>query len=109
MKEVDVEKWPTVGKLVAALEAQKAPRSMIEKAKQGAYHDYLSKSGTPVRDLAFDALCHNVPFIPLQAVEGEYDATDEEGELWMAELAAGVSDDYADIMEDWDDDESHRK
>ena len=43
--------FPSIDRLLQALAACNAPTSMIEAARRGAYHDFVSDSATPIMDL----------------------------------------------------------
>lgn len=71
-------------RLVAALEQVRAPKAMIVAARAGCYHDFESESATPIHDLVRDARAAGFHAIAQRAIEGEFEATDEESDAWAA-------------------------
>lgn len=78
--------WPSLKKLMEALEAEEPPLPdwIIKEARAGEFHDYLNqKYAMPqVQLLGYlrhlgdhDALCERI-------MEGEFDATKEESDRW---------------------------
>jgi hypothetical protein len=60
---------------------------MAAKASTGYYHDYLSPLAMPCLQLAADLAAAGTPAaLALRArhLDGEFDATKEEGDEWMA-------------------------
>lgn len=88
------DEWPTVKKLVDALREAKVPGQIIINAKNGDYHDYLTSYATPlqklVEELRFTALGRRKEIVQRhealvqRVIDGEFDATKEEAELWAA-------------------------
>jgi hypothetical protein len=80
---IDHEAWPTVKKLVDALEKSNAPGWMVRKAERGQYHDFLSDSATPILDLVRDCdKTKGLKKFSRRTRAGEFDATHAEGERW---------------------------
>lgn len=84
-------------RLLAALVAEGAPVSMIEAARRGAYHDFLSSSATPISDLMNAAHAAGLHGLVHRARAGEFDAPMDEAEAWaqlqkgrMAEIIASM-------------------
>lgn len=73
----------TKDKLARALEEVGAPSGMIESALRGAYDDFESDSATPINDLIRDASKHGLSTIVGRAMNGDFDATREEAEVWF--------------------------
>ena len=76
------ERMPTSEKLAQALEAAGAPQEMITKARSKHYDDYESDLMSPIRQLAADAANHGLDEIALRAMNGDFDGTKWEAELW---------------------------
>lgn len=74
----------TVAKLVAALTAAGAPADMVERARSGYYHDYLSPLPAPIIQLVIDSRLAGLHGIATRAIDGEFDATKEESDEWAA-------------------------
>lgn len=74
----------TTEKLYRALEKADAPQVMLNRAKNGAYDDYLSESATPIFDLITDCKIFNLPLIAQRARDGDFDGTQAEADAWMA-------------------------
>ncbi len=75
-------KQPTTEKLALALTNAKAPQDMIEKARRGEYDEFKSDLAFPIRALVEDASRHHLHNIALRAMNGEFDASDEEADAW---------------------------
>lgn len=73
---------PSVERLLAALAAENAPASMVEAARAGAYHDFLSDSATPISDLIYAARAAGLHGIAQRAHDGEFEAPMDEAEAW---------------------------
>ena len=56
---------------------------MAAKAMLGCYDDYESMSATPIRDLVRDLKAARKPDLAQRAMNGEWDATAEEGQVWF--------------------------
>lgn len=78
----------STAKLVAALEAQGAPRlkNIIRNARKGYYHDYDSDLTFPMVILKQDLEAHGFPELAQRVVDGEFDADQEEAEMWSNSL-----------------------
>lgn len=70
-------------RLARVLRESGAPEEMVRRAVRGAYDDYDSLSATPIMDLVRDCQHHNLTDIAKRAMNGEFDATREEGEAWL--------------------------
>lgn len=84
-------------RLLAALAAENAPTSMIEAARRGAYHDFLSTSATPISDLVRAARAAGLHGLAQRAHDGEFEAPLDEAEAWaqsqtgtMAKIVASM-------------------
>jgi hypothetical protein len=75
-------------KLVAALEAKRDYRlkPMIEKAKEGYYHDYKTQLLDPIGHLVRDLRAWGHEGLAQQAINGAFDATREEADAWLNSL-----------------------
>ena len=60
-------------RLVKALEEAKAPRQMIQKAKEGYYEDFSSPVAFPITQLVEDAKATALHDIASRAMQGEFD------------------------------------
>jgi hypothetical protein len=69
---------PTTERLARALEAAGAPQ-----ARGGFYDEFKSDLATPIVQLVQDARKAGVEGIAERAIDGEFDATPEEGDEWM--------------------------
>jgi hypothetical protein len=81
---VETKKMHTKDRLAGELEAI-GLQEMADKARKGAYDDYLSESATNIMDLVNDlAKAGSVEALALRkrAIDGEFDATHEESEAW---------------------------
>lgn len=76
----------TTEKLARALEAENDPRlaSLIERARQGHYHDFLSPLPTPEFQLMADLTALGHTALAERVKEGEFDASKAESEAWGA-------------------------
>lgn len=74
----------TTQKLVAALREAGASKAMILRAEAAQYDDYLSDSATPITDLYVAARAEGLTQIVERAVNGDFDATEEESNAWAA-------------------------
>lgn len=81
--------------LVKALQDASAPREMIDKAKAGYYDDFETSITTPIGQLVLDARAAGLQNIAERAMNGEFDATLEEGEAWIKR--SGIFDDLKGI------------
>lgn len=72
----------TTEKLAVALEEERAPKSMIRRAREGHYHDFLSPLAMPIHELVNDARRYNLTRIAKRAMNGDFDATKEEPDEW---------------------------
>jgi len=89
--------FPSIDRLLQALAACNAPTSMVEAARHGAYHDFVSDSATPILDLARAAQAAGLHGLAHRARNGEFDAPMDEAEAWaqaqrgeMAEIVASM-------------------
>ena len=71
-------------RLVAALEEERAPKSMVRRAGEGYYDDFLSPLAMPIHQLVSDARKYNLTRIAKKAMNGGFDATKEESDAWAA-------------------------
>jgi len=80
-----LEQLPTTERLARALEALNDPAlaGMIERARAGYYDDYKSTTATPQTQLVHDLRAHGHPEFLGRVMNGEFDATLEEGEAWI--------------------------
>lgn len=74
----------TKERLAAALIKAKCPEWMIEAAKKGLYDDYESDLAAPIVTLVADLRGQGFDDLAKRAMDGEFDATFEEGEEWFA-------------------------
>ncbi len=74
----------TKEKLAIALEEERAPKSMIQRAREGYYDDFLSPLAMPIHQLVSDARRYNLKRIAKRAMNGDFDATKEESDAWAA-------------------------
>jgi hypothetical protein len=80
---MNTEHIPTTERLARALEAAGAPQDMINMARAGYYDDFKSDHATPIVLLVQDAQAIGLKDIVDRAIDGEFDATKEEGDEWM--------------------------
>lgn len=73
----------TKDKLTKALLDAGAPATMIQRAEGGYYDDYESPLATPLQALVLDATAAGLSDIAQRTMDGEFDGTMEEGEVWM--------------------------
>ncbi len=71
-------------KLAQALEEKQDPKlaEMIQRAREGYYDDYKSSLPCPSLQLIEDLEEAGYFDISLRAIQGEFDATDEEADEW---------------------------
>jgi hypothetical protein len=55
---------------------------MITAARAGCYDDFKSESATPIMDLVRDLRQAGLTHLAQRAMDGEFDATQEESEAW---------------------------
>jgi hypothetical protein len=72
----------TTERLAKALESANAPKAMITAARAGCYDDFKSESATPIMDLVRDLRQAGLTHLAQRAMDGEFDATQEESEAW---------------------------
>ena len=74
---------PTTERL--ALEALHDPAlaGMIAQARAGYYDDFKSSIAAPQGQLVVDIRAHGHPEFAQRVIDGEFDATREEGEAWI--------------------------
>ena len=72
----------TKEKLTAALTKVNAPQSMINKARAGYYDDFESTIATPIQSLVVDLRAAGLTDLAARAMDGDFDATQEEAEAW---------------------------
>jgi hypothetical protein len=70
-------------KLVAALQEAGAPADMVIRATGGAFHDFESRSATPIVDLVRECTRLGLHGVAERARNGDFDATREESDRWM--------------------------
>lgn len=80
----DPKLWPTCERLALVLEEFHAPQHMIDAARMGQYHDFLSDSAVPELDLLNHARTYGLQRVVDGVMEGEWDATKEESDQWAA-------------------------
>jgi hypothetical protein len=85
---------PTTERLAKVLEAAQAPAEMIARARDGYYDDYKSELATPIPQLVNDCREAGLNDIAQRAIDGEFDATREEGDAWFRNEGAPL------LMED---------
>lgn len=73
---------PTREKLALALEAEDAPKWIIDKARQSYYDDYESPYPFPISALVSDLASVKMVKMISRAISGEFDATKEESDAW---------------------------
>lgn len=73
----------STAKLVRALEGASAPDYLVKRAKENAFHDFLSPSPMPIHDLVSECRKVGLHGIAKRAIEGEFDATKPESDEWM--------------------------
>jgi methionine synthase II (cobalamin-independent) len=73
----------TKERLAQDLEKAGAPSKMIEWARNGFYDDYETVIAFPIRQLVADAEAAGLDAIAQDAMNGVYDATEQEGLEWM--------------------------
>ena len=80
----DQDRQPTTEKLAKALEELKAPKWMIDNARNGVYDDFKSQYAMPLHVLAIAAQSQGLPqsFID-RVIDGEFDAQLWESEKWF--------------------------
>lgn len=79
---------PTTERLAKALETANAAPEMIERARAGYYDDYKSELPTPIAQLVAECREMGLHDIAERAINGEFDATHEEGEAWFSKEGA---------------------
>jgi hypothetical protein len=75
---------PTSERLALALIQVGAPPQMVTHAREGYYDDYRSPLAMPIMQLVHDARAAGLEKIADRAIDGEFDATKEESDAWMA-------------------------
>lgn len=75
---------PTTERLAVALVQAGAPVAMIERARAGFYDDYKSELAMPISQLIVDARKLGLTDIARRAINGEFDATQAEGDAWWS-------------------------
>ena len=65
-------------KLAQALTKAGAAADMVDAAERGEYDDFESQSATPIMDLVRDARRAGLDEIAKRAMNGDFDAGDEE-------------------------------
>lgn len=70
------------GETVVADNITRGINKMIQKAKDGYYSDYDSPIATPCIQLVMDLRSLGIEDIAKRAIEGEFDATQEESDEW---------------------------
>ena len=83
--------WPTIKKLVDYLEGIHAPPRMIIDAREGRFHDFLSKFATPEIDLYQRARQHGLYELCEKIKEGEFDAIPKESEFFFMKTPEGIA------------------
>jgi len=73
----------TKERLAQDLEKAGAPAKMIEWARNGFYDDYETVIAFPIQQLVADAKAAGLENIAQDAMNGVYDATEQEGMEWM--------------------------
>ena len=75
---------PTTEKLARALEAVNDSKlaEMIRRAREGYYDDFRSPLALPTVQLVHDLIAAGQREMADRAIDGEWDATKEEGEAW---------------------------
>ena len=73
----------TKDRLAADLDAAGAPAWMSALAREGGYDDYESATPMPIIRLVQDCQAAGLTALAQRAMQGDYDATLEEGNAWM--------------------------
>lgn len=73
----------TKERLTLALTEAGAPEWMIKNAENGQYDDFESQHPTPISQLVTDCRANRMDAIAQRAIEGDFDATNEESEAWF--------------------------
>lgn len=73
----------TKDRLATELESASAPDWMIKNARNGQYDDFESSCPNPIMRLVSDARTAGLDAIATRAVDGEFDATEDEAEAWF--------------------------
>lgn len=79
-----MKRTPTSDLLADALDAEGAPREMVDAARSGHYDDFRSELAFPLTQLVHDATRFGMDGIVKRALDGEFDAQDWEAEAWRA-------------------------
>lgn len=76
---------PTTERLARALMELDDPKLiwMIERARQGYYDDFKSPLAMPLHQLVLDLQAVGHPEMIRRVIDGEFDATLEEGDEWF--------------------------
>lgn len=74
---------PTTERLALALTAAGCPPEMIERARAGFYDDFKSPIANPISQLVQELRSIGQTDLVNRAIDGEFDATDEESDLWF--------------------------
>jgi hypothetical protein len=85
---VTTSQLPTTERLARALESLNDPAlaGMIAQARAGYYDDYKSSLAMPQVQLVLNIRSHGHPEFAKRVIDGEFDATLEEGEAWINSL-----------------------
>lgn len=87
----------TTEKLALALEAAERDvelRTMIVRARQGYYHDYLSPLALPEMQLVADLEERGHPELAQRVRDGEFDASKAESDAWMCSEGKDIFEEF---------------
>lgn len=78
------EHVPTTERLARAMEQALCPVQMIASARAGLYDDFKSELALPMQHLVADLRRVGQHALARRVIDGEFDATREEGDAWAA-------------------------
>lgn len=77
----------TKDRLARELHEAGLPEEMVERARRGAYDDWISDSATPLIDLVNELAKYDTPgarLVRAKVIDGDFDGTREESDAWAA-------------------------
>lgn len=80
----------TKERLAKELTDAHAPEWLIRNAQNGMYDDFESSEVNPIMTLVQDCRCAGLEPIAQRAMNGEFDASNEEAEAWFEREGRGL-------------------
>lgn len=90
----------TKERLVKALLEAGAPEAMITLAERGHYDDFETTIETPIVRLVTHCKQNGLDDLATRAMNGEFDASKEEGEAWFKENGSKIFEPLRDKLKD---------